>query len=91
MNKTKIIIAFTVTINRAFTYLANPVTNAHLGQGRLIMAHPALFPETSLLLHALGRTARVKQGVDLLSISAEYPVSNVGAHSYFGLSFPDTY
>lgn len=54
MNKTKIIIAFRVTINCAFTYLANPVTNAHLRQGRLIMAHPALFPETSLLLHALG-------------------------------------
>lgn len=55
------------------------------------MAHPALFPETSLLLHALVRTARVKQGVDLLSFSAEYSVSNVGAHIYFDLSFPDTY
>lgn len=91
MNKTKIIIVFTVTINHAFTYLANPVTNAHLGQGRLIMAHLALFSETSLLLHALVRTAKVKQGVDLLSISAEYTVSNVGAHPYFGLSFPDIY
>lgn len=88
MNKTKIIIVFAVTINRAFTYL---VTNVHLGQGRLIMAHPALFPETSLLLHALVRTVKMKQGVDLLSISAKYTVSNVGAHPYFGLSFPDIY